>query len=144
MGKRYSSETYGFAASVPAATTQNNAVLVGATDVKGMRKVKNFRLTIATDVDVPCAWALVYVPEGLDAQTLAVGTAANPASLYEPNQNVIMSGWLAPNPSNAQTFTSRLARILNSGDKIVFCFRPTTGGSEGKQIICSLNYAIAY
>lgn len=144
VGKRYSSETYGFAASIPATTTQNTAVLVGATEVKGMRKVKNFRLTITSDVDVPCAWALVYVPEGLSASTLAVGTADNPASLYEPNQNVIMSGWIAPNPGNAQTFTTRLARILNSGDKIVFCFRPTQGGSEGKNIICSLNYAIAY
>lgn len=144
VAKRFSSETYNFTDGFTAGAGQASAVMVDATAVKGVRKVKNFRITIATDIGVPCAWAVVYVPEGLSPSVMSIGTANMPASLYEPNQNVIMSGILSAQPGNAQVYSTRLARILNSGDKIVFLFKPVTDPGQGHSIVVNLNYAIAY
>lgn len=65
--------------------------LVVNTTTEGMRKAKNFCLTLQTTSQVPIQWALIYVPEG----TLNAGNPLNnpggaTTSLYEPNQNVIM------------------------------------------------------
>ncbi|KAH0791274.1 Cap protein [Histomonas meleagridis] len=99
-----------------------------------------------TDVDIPLLWALVYVPDGTVPQTMSLGTPAAPVALYEPNQNVIMSGYLTPNAQQTQVFRPRLARNLNSGDCIFLCLKVSIPGTEitDKFLGVQLNYAITY
>lgn len=93
-------------------------VLVDNCSCQGMRKAKNFTLSIITEAPVPVNWALVYVPEGNDPSLIAAPNSDHSISLYEPNQNVIMAGQII-NSANVITRRSRLARNLNSGDRIV-------------------------
>lgn len=147
---------------------ENNIAVevVGATTAQGMRKVKNFTLNmvivgstasgiyaVQNNFLAPVYWALVYVPQGQDVSDVTPGGV----SLYEPNQNVIMSGILQPN-DNVITKRTRLARNLNSGDKIYFCYvlkyladpLDETGTDQNRQLPFQVsiqgtcNYAICY
>lgn len=125
--------------------------IVSQAVTQGIRKVKNFTLSIApmifnSDGDaltIPIRYALVYVPEGTNPSALQIGAGVN--SLYEPNQNVIMQGsFLSSNPYRTYT---RLARNLNSGDSIYLLMVANSNGSWGTNSATfgvNLNYAIAY
>lgn len=140
-------------------------VVVPATSVLGNRKVKNFTIKItANGNDDQIFGALVYVPEGTIASSLAVGGATQ--SMYEPNQNVISTFIIPPNVSrNTQgkitqmsaptqiTVSSRLARNLNTGDYIALVFSTPNGLSAGdgtgdnpEPVVISgmVNYAIKF
>lgn len=129
-------------------SSQHSLSLTTATTVGGTRKCKNF--TLSFNAAVPGFWALVYVPEGNTVGNLNFATpqqegetAHSSASLYEPNQNVIMSGVTRPT-SEVYRVKTRLARNLNSGDGIYFVFRPATTLTESFNVTVSCNYAIAY
>lgn len=127
--------------------------VVPATSVAGMRKVKNFTVTITgqeggTAVNYPTYWLLVYVPEGQNAAapTLGYGTAG---SIYEPNQNVIMSGVVNFNDTSVVRTRNRLARNLNDGDSIqlLIVTYPTQTGTAttpDKIFGMTINYAITF
>lgn len=145
---KYSNET--FATSfIPINNTVFNVVLSPSTTAGGTRKCKNFTLNMYTTI--PGFWALVYVPEGTNPGTLNWSTptdesvpVVSAASLYEPNQNVIMSG-ITRNTSESYRFKTRLARNLNSGDAVFFLFKPFgTVSSDAGGVAMSCNYAIAY
>lgn len=164
---KYSMETY-CAAAVPPTTgdppqetpfltsTTYNIGFIAPTNVLGTRKVKNFTLSIFTNSPQPFFFALVYVPQGTNTNNINFGTTivdniVTPLSLYEPNQNVIISGLVGggDDPTNlsgnkVERFKSRLARNLNSGDSIVLVFRPVADTPVGCLIQASLSYAIAY
>lgn len=154
---KYSNETYNGGNEIPlyiapvqgaANVPQLNMALIAPINSQGMRKVKNFTLTILTSSSVPIIWALVYVPDSQAISTINVGVAPNSAALYEPNQNVILSG-IVKNDSAQQTFRTRLARNLNSGDSIGIVFRqviPYAAGTPNGtySFYVSLNYAITY
>lgn len=147
-----------------AGTKNNQAVIaVSSTPVQGLRKAKNFTLRLQYQYrgqfqDPGYAlvyWALVYVPQNQEASSIdlagsqVVGDkAAAPVSMYEPNQNVIMSGILTPDQP-VQTNRTRLARNLNSGDSIqlVYCWL-ANGNPDGyvvqRAVSANLNYAITY
>lgn len=112
---------------------------------QGVRKAKNFRLSIAWNHNVPVCWALVYVPEGNTPQSITYGTGQDKvASLYEPNQNVIMSG--ITQGSGPFVYRTRLARNLNSGDRIYIVWRLayTIGDNSRLPMMWQLNYAISF
>lgn len=131
--------------------------LVPTSTAQGMRKAKNFTLQFscvplnlftsknyAQYVSSMVIWALVYVPEGQEN-----GDLKDSGSLYEPNQNVIMSG--IDDISKSVTRRTRLARNLNSGDRIVFLYwvSPINDTQTAPEEIAfistaSLNYAITY
>lgn len=117
------------------------------TDVQGMRKCKNFSITLQTTSNIPLQWALVYVPEGTldNIPTLGLPNNQNAVSLYEPNQNVIMSGviFAADMPITKRT---RLARNLNSGDAIavVACAVENAQAQAQFALYAQLNYAISF
>ena len=129
-------------------------VLVAPVTNQGRRKVKNFTLSISTNGNnVPLVGVLVYVPQGTNPSTLLIGqnSSQSGASLYEPNQNVIMQFVLNPvsadlNGSEVQRFYSRLARNLDSGDRICLILVPAVAGSSDQSINLTgtLNYAITY
>lgn len=146
---RYSNETVSLASDItlntdPVKATTQHFALIKSTDVQGMRKAKNFTLNIACDSPEPFQWALVYVPQGFPEKSLTIDIGVNSsASIFEPNQNIIMSGTTWYNcPQNK--FTTRLARNLNSGDAIYILLRQLVLHSEPAPIhfYCTLNYAI--
>lgn len=154
---KYSSETYNAGNDFPfyvapahgAANPPNIAVgLINSIQSQGMRKVKNFTLTIITTSPMPIIWALVYLPDAQNLGNLNIGAAPNAVSLYEPNQNVIMSG-IVKSDSAQQTFRTRLARNLNSGDSVGIVFRQVLAYPAGTpagsySFFVNLNYAITY
>lgn len=123
------------------ATVQQNTLVIPGSNQQGKRKAKNFTLRMKTDSDIPLFWALLYVPEGLNPSMITLSASG---SMYEPAQNVIMSGIISKN-SAQDTFRSRLARNLNSGDRIILSIRPALNDvnfNGSVQGIC--NYVISY
>ena len=149
--QKYSNETQQIfmAVNVPAAQqnpAQQEMDLVVNTDVQGMRKCKNFTIQIISDsTAVPIMWALVYVPEGTQPSNMSLPNQVNVSSLYEPNQNVIMAGILDTN-SGTVVKRTRLARNLNSGDRIVIVASAVVGHGNGgpTAFLVQLNYAISF
>lgn len=140
---KYSAETFSSNIDVgEGVTDQGDITLVSAISQQGMRKAKNFTLRVLTNAGLPFIWALVYVPQGTSAQPLQT-PGAQAGSLYEPNQNVIMSGF-ARSAAPQETYRSRLARNLNSGDAIVFIYKPLFPPQAEFSIHVTLNYAITY
>lgn len=148
---KYSNETYNFASTLTLAPNQNiKLAFVPSTTIQGVRKLKNFTLSFNSDIDTPLLFALVYVPEGTTPQDISFGTPDQqgnliPATLYEPNQNVIMSGTLGGPNYAVGRYKSRLARNLNSGDQIFLIVRSVdlTNSVTGN-LVMALNYAIAF
>lgn len=142
--------------NVPHSYTGDYCLVIGATNTSGMRKVKNFSIEInpviwaqdGVTLSIPYCWALVYVPEGQNPSP-NFGNQTDGGSLYEPNQNVIISGsGLTSNPTYRK-FT-RMARNLNSGDRIYLLISfgisndyPGPAPSAAN-ISLNCNYAICY
>lgn len=160
---KYSNETHAMGVDLTEGETANisrynagnlSMLLIPASKNQGMRKAKNFDLSLqSNNMANPVHFALVYVPEGQDPSTMqkpngyapptAEGPSA-PTSIYEPNQNVIMSGVLPPDTTNPIHFRTRLARNLNSGDAIYLCVEPAFDVTSAGFIDAQLNYAICY
>lgn len=147
---KYSNETSNLIGPLTITSTdtgsQINAPLVSAVNTQGMRKAKNFTLKLIYGGNTPLIWALVYVPQGQTPSKLTRGSADTPASMYEPNQNVIMSGFIVPTYQQAQVYRTRLARNLNSGDSIQLLVATALAGATVTEapIGATLNYAITY
>ena len=125
---KYSSETYGAATEYTWLKAQTYlSVVVPDTSVLGTRKVKNFLLTMvckagANDITKPIYFALVYIPEGTLPSTIKLGSEVTnpegrpptltPSSYYEPNQNVILQGFI--DSTSVYRFKTRLAHYLLS------------------------------
>lgn len=166
---KYSNETYGSQFSIDNVSGQVGShetfqlpVVPDAHSVLGTRKAKNFTLRICVndtlihdgtqqnpddEITARVAFALVYVPEGTNASTLQFGAGNNALSLYEPNQNVILAGIV--DSQQTYTFKTRLARNLNSGDKIFLVFADLTGlavatDTLSTPVTFSCNYAISF
>lgn len=148
-------------------------LVVPATTLMGNRKVKNFTLKIgARGNESPIVGALVYVPEGTTPSDLSTQLATQ--SLYEPNQNVIMTFLIQPSCDRdangyvqtmftppSVTVSNRLARNLSSGDSIILVMSaiddinagdgsradpddPTSNSHDPLVITGTLNFAIKY
>ena len=150
---RYSNVTY--AAISQFVNNQENQYVIqftGATSVLGTRKCKNFTLSLCSNSIVPFNFALVFVPEGTSPSQLHAGVSVSEgvllaASLYEPNQNVILSGSFGGPNSTVEKFKTRLARNLNSGDRIVLIVKPLQYDPDSTdQVLVNamVNYAISY
>lgn len=151
---KYSNETMQMIATPNASAINGGGFLcmIPATDVAGVRKVKNFDITFTYDTfTAPVMWALVYVPQGMSHVALTRPTQYSdqntaPSSLYEPNQNVIMSGVLPVTANTKIVQRTRLARNLNSGDSIYLYIRSVMDDSfEGSaSFMAQLNFAITF
>ena len=148
-------------------------LIVPATGLMGNRKVKNFTLKIgARGNESPIIGALVYCPEGTLPSNLSTQLASQ--SLYEPNQNVIMTFIIQPSCDRdaegyvttmftppSVTVSNRLARNLSSGDSVVLVMcavddinagdgsrrdssDPTSPSKDPLTITGTLNFAIKY
>lgn len=162
---RYSNETIQSAIDFYLSTADDFAnpqfriPLITSTDAQGMRKAKNFTLRICTNSGAPLCWALVYTPQGTEPKELQFGDTNAVVPMYEPNQNVIISGFTKAGQAQ-ESYHTRLARNLNSGDAIGLVIRqiapyvpsedeePVVNGDfQGFyrcQVCLQLNYAISY
>lgn len=160
---RYSAECSLIRASFTSAVTQVNVPIAPVenvqTSVFGMRKAKNFTLTLASNVPTAIGnaaiveFALVYWPQvyATAPQTFVPTLADLPASgnavsLFEPNQNVIMQGIWTLSESSYRGFT-RLARNLNSGDTLVLIMKyvgDAIPASTTINIAGTIKFAIGY
>lgn len=109
-------------------------LVVPSTVLQGTRKAKNFTLkVVARGNESPIVGAMVYKPEGTTVSDLS--TQLQSQSLYEPNQNVIMTFIIPPSCDRdaegfvtdtytppTVTVSNRLARNLSAGDSIVLVF----------------------
>ena len=160
---KYSSEKYG-----SLVTMINNAQTIGVEHVDlvptingalGTRKIKNFTLRLIAEQTMTddgqgnqsfdrarVAFFLVYVPEGTIVCPVQYGINSPALSLYEPNQNVIMSGII--DSDQTYTFKSHLARNLASGDTISLVLVdldiPDVGETNTTPITFHINYAISF
>ena len=100
-------------------------VIVPPTTLQGMRKVKHLTIQmcnftgLASDV---LYWALVYVPQGTSASTIAIDST----SMYEPNQFVMGCG-VFDFVGGPLRINCPLSRNLNSGDNISLIVFSTNG-----------------
>lgn len=149
---RYSNETANFNVKVETDSgvtpvTVGMPVIAGVS-VQGMRKAKNFRLSFlpATSALMPIQWALVYKPANVAMGQISTGDESTIVSMYEPNQNVIMSGILPPSGTSPIVYRTRLARNLNSGDEIGLVFKHLMTPSTNiiTDLAIQLNYAITF
>ena len=143
---KYSNETYVFnnPNTVYSSNTTYKVAMIPETNVQGTRKCKNFTLTLSSVPNIPFLFALVYVPEGTSISNLSLPNNNTPLSLYEPNQNVIMSGIFGGPFSSVTRFKTRLARNLNGGDNIALVIRPVQDYDTGAPITVALNYSVAF
>ena len=137
--------------------------IIPETNLQGLRKIKNITLNLALSPDEVVSvdihdgvynpnfyWALVYVPEGQGVGAPVATDNNTPfVSLYEPNQNVIISGVMTAGVP--MTRKTRLSRNLNSGDSIYLIVYSSKGDPQGAAsndtgfwITCTMNYAICY
>ena len=165
---RYSAENYGSILALETTAPNGHAyfnidLIPVVVNNLGTRKVKNFTLRLWTsdtldqtpipDTDpqewdtvghlTPCLyWFLVYVPEGTTPYTPQVGIGETALSLYEPNQNVIMSGII--DDSQVYTFKSRLGRNLQSGDTIALVVFDSRTNVSGHRLITDCRFSVSY
>lgn len=155
---KYSNETYNMADdwNYASGTAEINVPVVSAINQQGVRKCKNFEFSCSSSpflyddksgaFNAPVFWALVYVPQGTTPNQIQLGSGTATASLYEPNQNVIMSGVIPADNQAIYRVRTRLARNLNSGDAIYIIFRAAANPPQAatKSLAFALNYAISF
>lgn len=151
--QRYSVETRNINISGTISSDESAHPMIAKIDSQGLRKAKNFTVCIASSpftkqsggLDyAPIAFALVYVPQGTNVSHMTVGTS-DAASLYEPNQNVILSGVYTAGETSYK-ITSSLARNLNSGDSIylILKFINQKNPWPSIQLFAQISYAITF
>ena len=113
---KYSIQNKAFSFTI-ASGTSTSFLVVPATAVEGMRKIKHLTVNLTTGADaIQLFWALVYVPQGTPVGQISIGTSAN-VEMYEPNQFVMNCGVVDPNAGPIR-FSSPISRNLNNGDAI--------------------------
>ena len=129
------------------------AVIVPPSEVFGVRKVKNFTISLTTTgLTSPVVAVLIYVPQGTPASLINLAGLDNDnkaASLYNPNQNVIGQFVI---PANADSsfastrYSTRLSRNLSSGDtvRLLFASVGPYSSEETFAIAATVNFAIKY
>ena len=131
--------------SVPAvegstrATKQFAISVIPPTAEQGMRKVKHFTLSFTMGQDL--AYALVYVPDGYEPNSINVPEAGMAISMYEPNQFVISQGVIDSNGGPLR-IRSPLSRNLNSGDSIYLILSTTSNTEMQTTTTITVKYAI--
>ena len=119
-------------------TTQ---VIVPPTTTEGKRKIAH--LTISGTWGGQAAgviWALMYIPQGMVVPGFNLTSGG---SILEPNQYVMSTGTFDADAGPVR-ISSRVSRILHSGDEIVLIVAPLATGSAPGAINGVVRYAIAY
>lgn len=154
FSKKYSNETFGFHVRLtnPASSQQVYTAFVPSVEVLGTRKTKNYTLNlISSNENLLYQFALIYLPQGTLPSQLQLGATTDPStgvlisqSIYEPNQNVVLSGFGGGPNGTAIKVRTKLARNLNSGDGLILVIRPMNDVTGTVDLAGQLNYAVSY
>ena len=120
---KYSVENHAFTVTTNT-SGDGGTVVVPATTLQGMRKVKHLTLSMAAPAgtsNLDVFWALVYVPQGTGVGTLNI----TGGDMYEPNQYVMSCGIFDFNGGPLRVHCP-LSRNLNSGDSIALIIKNST------------------
>jgi len=141
---KYSVEQTGLNFTLPSAGSvnglfQQGIVVVPASTVQGMRKVKHLTVNLSTTADAGLFWALVFVPEGYNPNALFPAGSISGNAMYEPNQYVMNCGVCDPQAGPVR-FSSRISRNLNSGDRLYLVLGTTN--TSGPSVNGVVRYAV--
>ncbi|WP_188308453.1 hypothetical protein [Streptomyces sp. CBMA123] len=124
---KYSVENVGVSVTMPEEIVngihQNGQTIIPATDVQGVRAIKHLTVTLTHpgdgDYQYEFYWALVFVPQGYQANALFpyFSESQLQGSLYEPNQFVMACGYNDPSAGPIR-IRSNVSRNLQSGDSV--------------------------
>ena len=125
---------------VCAAGTTTGQLIVPATTLEGMRKVKHLSINLTSTGTVQFWWVLAYVPQGTTPGGITIGSSTAGTAMYEPNQFVMNCGIINPDAGPIR-ISSPLGRNLNDGDSIILLVRPNSTADASIQGTC--RYAIS-
>ena len=134
---KYSVQQKAFQFNATGGTTSGQ-LIVPATTLEGMRKVKHITVNLA-GLSGQLWWAIVYVPQGTTPGTLTVGDTTSGTAMYEPNQFCMNCG-IVDGDAGPIRFYSAIGRNLNDGDSIILLVRTNTTQSVSVQ--GTVRYAI--
>jgi len=120
------------------AGTQSTMYMYTATDPCTATR---FRLDIGTITELPCVYALVYVPEGYDVNTITY--PATTVDLYNPTMNVLISGVITDNQVEDHK-SSRYSRKLRIGDRIALILYNPVGNASAVTVNWELNFTTVH
>ena len=113
--------------------------IIPPTDLEGMRKIKHLTISFSFNADTVLYYALVYVPQGYQPQTLHVPAQGFAVNSYKANQFVMSSGALDFTGGPCR-IRSPLSRNLNSGDSVYLLLGTYTGTTQ--PVLAQVKYAI--
>jgi hypothetical protein len=118
----------------------DRAIIVPAANITGVRRVRGFTLKLS--VSLPVIYALVYVPEGINAEgiSLNISDPTVATSVYTPEQHIILSGCATTDMYPVRYFGSR---NLSSGDAVYLLTR-SVSATEAGAMIYTVTYYIAF
>ena len=122
------------------ASQQATVVVVPSTGIQGMRKVKHITVTLSSNTTFPVFYAIIYVPEGYEPQSLHIPAAGAYVPNYLANQFVMSSG-VIDFDAGPTRIRSPISRNLNSGDRVLLILA-TTSASAQSVIHAQTKYAI--
>jgi hypothetical protein len=129
---------------VPTATqnTTQREPVIQSTSVSGVRKTRGFDLEFVSGKT--CVYALVYFPEGITPSNavLTVSGSGASASLYAPEQHIILSGLSRPNVVTRARAT--IGRNLSSGDSVFLLFMNLDGNDPADYVVFRVSLFIAF
>ena len=130
------------------ASGQKEYIVVNGLNTQGVRKVKNFSISLngywktqGLGTPSPLTYLLVYIPSGITTPTVP-NPSSDPSELYPANQYVILQGNF--NSKKPKLSSNKLARNLNSGDEIKLIIKNPVSSAQAGEILVNINYAIAY
>ena len=136
----YSVENRFFSVALTQAQTTTQDI-VPATTVEGKRKVAHLTINASWGGSAHgILWALMYIPQGMQVPAFSLTSGS---SILEPNQYVMSSGTF-DGEAGPMRISSRVTRILHSGDRIVLLLTPLSTGSSPGTINGIVRYAVAY
>ena len=114
---------------------------------QGMRKIKHLTITLSNQnegdaAQAPLVYALVYVPEGYEAQHIRYPKHGYAVNMYDANQFVMSTGVVdfTGGPCRIKT---PLSRNLNSGDSI-YLILGTIIREGATSYTAQVTYAVTY
>ena len=126
------------------ATSQQWSIpIVPPVDFQGMRKIKHLTLSFCNSASASeseqVSYVVVYVPQGVNPNTIQYPGPGSAVNMYEPNQFVMSQGVLDFSAGPCR-IRSPLSRNLNSGDRIILVLASLSATTATLMVSC--RYAI--
>ena len=125
---------------------QGGTIIVPPSTTQGVRTVGRWSITVPVPANQSSAeifWAIVYVPQGTQANALFATTQTRDGSLYEPNQFVLASG-LTDATAGPIRIKSNMKRRLHSGDFVSLIIGYNASTAPTIPVNALVSYSVKY